>query len=220
MNEKIKLVIADDHVFFRDGLIANLREDSRMDVVGRAANAWELVEVAQLNQPDVIITDLVMPGEGVTAIRRLVAHGFNRIVILTGFENEDHILEALESGALGYVSKIAEREEIITAIMQVYQFRPHCSNTTSPLLMKELAKSSYNPYLKMEPQNFDELELQVIKLTCLGLTINEIAGNVFQSERQVSRIKDDIVKKTKVTGRFGILFYALKTGLIRLSDFP
>ena len=73
MNEKITLVIADDHVHFRDGLIANLGKDSRMEVVGKAATADELVEAAQLNHPDVIVTDLVMPGEGVTAIRQLVA---------------------------------------------------------------------------------------------------------------------------------------------------
>jgi DNA-binding NarL/FixJ family response regulator len=219
MNAIIKLVIADDHVHFRDGLIANLEKDSRMHVVGKAANAFELVEAAQLHQPDVVITDLVMPGEGVTAIRQLAARGFNRIVILTGFEDEDHILEALESGALGYVSKTADREEIIEAIMQVYKFRPHCSNSTSPLLMKELAKSSYNPYSKNKPLDFDEAELQIIKLTCRGLTIGAIAGKVYKSEREVSRTKKEIVEKTEVTGRFGILFYALKTGIVRLSDF-
>ena len=219
MNETITLVIADDHVHFRDGLVGNLEKEGRIQVVGKAASADELVEAAQEHQPDVIVTDLVMPGEGVTAVRQLVARGFNRIVILTGLEDEDHILEALESGALGYVSKTADREEIIEAILQVYRFRPHCSNSTSPLLMKELAKSRYNPYSKIKPPNFDEVELEIIRLTCQGFTIKEIAGKVYKSERQVSRIKDNIVEKTKVTGRFGILFYALKTGIVRLGDF-
>jgi DNA-binding NarL/FixJ family response regulator len=220
MNENIKLVIADDHVHFRDGLALNLNEDSRMVVVGKAADAEELVRVAQYHEPDVIVTDLVMPGEGITAIRRLVALGFQRIVVLTGFEDEDRILEALESGALGYVTKIADKEEIIRAILQVYRFQPYCSDATSSALMKQLAKSSYDPYKKISPLNFSEQELEIIRLTCFDLTIGEIAKKVYLSPRKVSRLKEKIKEDTAVSGRYGLLFYALKTGIIKLSDFP
>lgn len=220
MNKKITLLIADDHVHFRDGLAANINEDERMEVVARAATAEELIKAAQLHHPDVIITDLVMPGNGITAIRKLVALGFGRIVVVTGFEEEDRILEALESGALGYVAKIAEREEIITAILQVYKFRPHCSDSTSPTLMKELVNSTFDPYKKVKPLNFSENELDVIRFTCFGLTIQEIAARLFLSERKISRLREKIKQETEVSGPYGLVFYALKTGIITLGDLP
>jgi DNA-binding NarL/FixJ family response regulator len=220
MNEKIKVVIADDHVHFRRGIAATINEDSCMEVIAQAGDAAELVEIAQLHQADVIITDLVMPGNGLTAIRQLMARGFNRIIVVTGFEEEESILEALEAGALGYVAKIADSGEIITAILQVYRYRPHCSDSTSPLLMKEMAKSSYNPYKKLKPLNFDEKELEIIKLTCFDKRIEEIAAMTYLSERKVSRIRKDLIERTEVSGRFGLLFYALKTGIVSLNDFP
>jgi DNA-binding NarL/FixJ family response regulator len=220
MNEKIKLVIADDHAHFRKGLAATINENNRMEVVGEAASAEELVEVAQLHNPDVVVTDLVMPGNGISAIRRLLARGFTRIIVLTGFEEEDRILEALEAGAMGYVSKIADLDEIIRAIMQVHRFRPHFSDSTSLVLMKEMVESSYNPYHKIRPLNFNEKELEIIRLTCFDISIREIAAKVFLSERKVSRIKVDIRERTQVSGRNGLLFYALKTGIVSLSDLP
>ena len=220
MNQKIKLIIADDHVHFRDGLASNISEDSRMEVVGRAANADELVEAAKVHNPDVIITDLVMPGNGITAIRKLASCGFERIIVITGFEEEDRILEALESGALGYVAKIAEREEIIAAILQVYKFRPHCSDTTSPTLMKELVKSTFDPYKKVKPLDLTEEELEIVRLTCFGLTIGEIAARLFLSPGKVSRVKEKIKREAEISGPHGLIFYALKTGMITLGDLP
>jgi len=191
-----------------------------MEVVAGAANAQELVELVQLHDPDVVVTDLVMPGNGITAIRRLCARGFRRIIVLTGFEDEDRIVEALEAGALGYVSKIADLEEIVIAIHQVYKFRPHYSDSTSAVLMKEIVESSYNPYNKIKPLDFNEKELEIIRLTCLDVSIQEIAEKVFLSERKVSRIKVEIKERAQISGRYGLLFYALKTGIISLSDFP
>jgi len=189
-------------------------------LIARAATAEELIKAAQLHHPDMVITDLVMPGNGITAIRQLSARGLERIIALTGFDDEDLIIEALEAGALGYVAKIAEREEIITAILQMYQFRPYCSDSTSRILMKEIAESNYNTYKKIKPLNFTEKELEIIRLTSFDLTIQEIAARIYLSERKVSRLKVKIKEETKVSGRYGLLFYALKTGIISLSDLP
>jgi DNA-binding NarL/FixJ family response regulator len=86
--------------------------------------------------------------------------------------------------------------------------------------MKGMAQSTFNPYEKMRPLNFDETDLEIIKLTCLGLTIEEIAAKVYLSKRKVSRIKEKIREETKVSGRYGLLFFALKTGIVSISDFP
>lgn len=220
MSDIITVAVADDHIHFRNGLTFEINQHTRMQVIAGAANASELVEAAEIYQPDVIVTDLAMPGSGITAIRQLVARGFLRIVVLTGLEEEVLIVEALESGALGYVAKNADAEEIIEAILQVYRYRPHCSNSTSPLLMKEITQSSYNPYQKNSSFNFDKTELEIIRLTCLGHTIAEISRTVYVSPRKISRIKEKIIEETQVTGRNGLLFFALKTGIVSLHDLP
>lgn len=161
-----------------------------------------------------------MPGSGIMAIRELNSRRFKRIVVLTGFEEEVLIVEALEAGALGYVSKIADSEEIILAILEVFYFRPYCSDSTGPLLMKEMVESTFNPFKKNLPIDFDEKELEIIRLTCFDVSIEEIAAKVFLSERKVSRMKVEIKERAQVTGRYGLLFYALKTGIVSLSDFP
>jgi DNA-binding NarL/FixJ family response regulator len=215
MNKKIKVVVADDHVHYRDGLTATLNEDKDIEVVAGAGDAVQLVEIARQYQPDVIITDLIMPGDGLVAIRDLIAQGFLRIIAVSSFEDEDLIVEALEAGATGYVKKNADRDEITEAVKDVYRFRPHYSDSTSPLLMKEILRSPFNPYKKIDPDLFTEMELEVITLICEGKTNIEIAQLLFSSLRNIERIRRDVQKKMKVKRTAGLIIYAIKNGLYK-----
>lgn len=215
MNNKIKVVVADDHVHYRDGLTATLNDDIKIEVVGEAANAGQLLQVVHQCKPDVIITDLIMPGDGIKAIRELCAEGFVRIIAVSAFEEEGLIVEALEAGAMGYVRKNANREEIIEAVYQVFHFRVHYSDSTSPLLMKEILRSTFNPYKKIKPVDFTETELKVIILICEGKTLNRIAGEIFASRRNVNRIHKAILQKMKVKTKAGLIICATKSGLYK-----
>lgn len=211
----IKVIVADDHVHYRDGVSATINDDREMEVIAEAADAYQLIERVHRYHPDVIITDLIMPGDGIEAIRQLFAEGIVRIIAVSSFEDEDIIVEALEAGAMGYVRKNANREEIIEAIKDVSRFRPHYSDSTSTLLMKEILSSTFNPYKKLNPASFTETELKVITLICEGKTIDDISGQIFTSRRNVNRIRNAILQKMKVKTTAGLIIYATKSGLYK-----
>jgi len=213
MRQKIKIIIADDHVHYRDGLSAAINDESGMEVVGEAADAHQLIEIVRQCEPDVVITDLIMPGDGIKAIGQLFDKKFQRIIAVSSFEDEDLIVEALEAGAMGYVRKNADRREIIEAVKQVFRFRPHYSESTSSLLMKEILDSTFNPYKKLKPALFSELQLKVITLLCEGKTNDEIAVEIFSSLRNIERIRSAIMEKMKVKTKAGLTIYAVKNGL-------
>lgn len=215
MRKKIKVVIADDHVHYRDGLSATINDDTRMEVVGEAADAYQLIEIVRRCEPDVVITDLIMPGDGIKAIGQLVAKKFQRIIAVSSFDDEGLIVEALEAGAMGYVAKNAERNEITDAVKEVFSFRPHYSKSTSPLLMKEILDSTFNPYIKIKPALFSGPELEVITLLCQGITNDVIAMETFSSLRKVERMRRIIMAKMKVKTKAGLIIYAVKNDLYR-----
>lgn len=215
MRKKIKVVIADDHVHYRDGLSATINDDTGMEVVGEAADAYQLLEIVRRREPDVVITDLIMPGDGIKAIGQLFAKKFQRIIAVSSFDDEDLIVEALEAGAMGYVRKNADRNEITEAVKEVFRFRPHYSESTSSLLMKEILDSTFNPYKKLKPALFSELQLKVITFICQGKTNDEIAVEIFSSLRNVERLRSTIMDKMKVKTKAGLIIYAVKNGLYR-----
>jgi DNA-binding NarL/FixJ family response regulator len=107
MPDKIKVVIADDHDLYRRGLVDLLITEG-IQVLSQAANAPELIKQVKEFKPDVVITDLLMPGDGVKAIKEMVSNGITRIVALSSFESEGLIYEAKEAGALGFISETGE----------------------------------------------------------------------------------------------------------------
>lgn len=214
-SKKIKVIIADDHVHYRDGLGSTINDDPGMEVIAEAGDALQLIERVQQYQPDVVITDLIMPGDGIKAIRQMFSEGMVRIIAVSSFEEEDMIVEALEAGALGYVRKNANRNEIVEAVKDVFRFRPHYSESTTPFLMKEILHSTFNPYEKLKPTLFIESELKVIRLICEGKTNEEIARAMFFSLRNLVRIRKTILDKMKVKKTAGLIIYAVKNGLYK-----
>src|SRR3954470_24297104 len=122
MNHDIRLVIADDHEIFRDGLALMLSRQPNIALVGQASNGRELLELLDTVEADVIMTDLKMPlMDGITATRALLQRdASSRIIALSMFDEEELIVEMLEAGAKGYLLKNADKQEIIEAITCVY----------------------------------------------------------------------------------------------------
>ena len=114
MSEPIRVLIADDHPLFRDGLIALLHDEPDTELTGTAATGTEAVDLARETQPDVVVMDLQMPGlNGIEATRRIVADSPHiAVLVLTMFDDDDSIFSALRAGARGYLLKGADREQI------------------------------------------------------------------------------------------------------------
>jgi DNA-binding NarL/FixJ family response regulator len=211
----IKVVIADDHEIFRDGLKLMLQRQPDIDVIAEACDGRELIAMVKQTLPDVIITDVKMPHlDGVAATKHLTEHYPSiGIIALTMFDEEDLIVDMLEAGAKGYLLKNADKNEIIEAVHTVANDEPHYCRLTSQKLASMVAKSKFNLQGKKEKAVFNEREQEIIRYICEGLTNKEIGEKVFLSVRTIEGLRLKIVEKMNVKNTAGIIVYAIREHL-------
>lgn len=216
MNGTIRLVIADDHEIFRDGLSLMLSKQPDMQLAGQAGNGRELISIVNELKPDVVLTDVKMPlMDGIEATRFLLSRNPNlRIIALSMFDEENLIVDMLEAGAKGYLLKNADKQEILEAIHSVYEDRPYYCHHTSSRLASLISKSKFNPYKKKEPLSFTDREVEIIRLICQQLTAQEIADKVFLSKRTVEGHRTRILEKMNVKNTAGVVIFALKHRIV------
>jgi two-component system response regulator NreC len=216
MQGTIRLVIADDHEIFRDGLCLMLSKQQNIQLAGQAENGKQLVSLVNDILPDVVMTDVKMPiMDGIEATRLLLAqHPDLKIIALSMFDEENLIVDMLEAGAKGYLLKNADKQEILEAIHSVYEEKNYYCHHTSSRLASLISKSKFNPYRKKEPLNFTDREIEIIKLICLQLTAQEIADKVFLSKRTVEGHRTKILEKMNVKNTAGVVIYALKHRIV------
>ena len=143
----IKLVIADDHPVVRDGLSSMFARDPEFEVLGEAADGAEAVRLAQALKPDVVLMDLRMPGmDGVTAITELARRGVPvRVLVLTTYDTDSHVLPAIEAGATGYLLKDAPRDELLRAVRAAAQGDAVLSPSVATRLMNPVPHARRGP---------------------------------------------------------------------------
>jgi DNA-binding NarL/FixJ family response regulator len=216
----IRLIIADDHEIFRDGLMLMLSKEKDIILEGQAENGFELIEMVNEKQPDVILTDIKMPRmDGIQATKMLIKNNPDqKIIALSMFDEENLIVEMLEAGAKGYLLKNADKHEIIDAIEQVYEGNSFYCRHTSAKLAKMIVKSNFNPYKKTEKITFTDRETDIIKFTCQQLTAQQIGERLFLSKRTVEGYRTKILEKMNVKNTAGVVIYALRHGLIEEKD--
>lgn len=210
----IKVIIADDHEIFRDGLKLMLQKQPDIQLLAEAEDGKELIEKTEQLKPDVVITDVKMPRmDGASATRYLTEHHPDiGIIALTMFDEEEQIIEMLESGAKGYLLKNADKNEIKEAIQSVYDQTPYYCKHTSHRLAQLVAKSKFNPYRQKPKLEFTDREKEIITYICEGITNKEIAEKIFLSVRTVEGLRMKIMEKMNVKNTAGIIIYAIKNG--------
>jgi DNA-binding NarL/FixJ family response regulator len=216
MHGTIRLVIADDHEIFRDGLSLMLSKQQDMLLVGQAQDGRELISLVNAVMPDVIMTDVKMPVmDGIEATRSLLAqHPDLKIIALSMFDEENLIVDMLEAGAKGYLLKNADKQEILDAIHSVYEDKNYYCHHTSSRLASLISKSRFNPYRKRDPIIFTEREIEIIRLICQQLTAQEIADKLYLSKRTVEGHRTKILEKMNVKNTAGVVIYALKHRIV------
>ena len=216
MINSIRLVIADDHEIFRDGLALMLSKQQDIELIGQAGNGKQLITLVNELQPDVVMTDVKMPVmDGIEATRALVAENPDlHLIALSMFDEENLIVDMLEAGAKGYLLKNADKQEILDAIHSVYEGKPYYCHHTTSKLASLISKSKFNPYKKKDPLVFTDREKEIIRLICQQLTAQEIADKVFLSKRTVEGHRTRILEKMNVKNTAGVVIYALRHRLV------
>lgn len=216
----IKVIIADDHEIFRDGLQLMLKKDQDIQLVAQACNGAELVDLVKVHKPDVILTDIIMPVmDGIQAVKK-INHDFPEISIiaLSMFDQESLIVDMLEAGAIGYLLKNADKQEILEAIRSVHLHRPYYCKSTSSKLARLISQSKFKgPDTKIE---FSDKEIEIIQCICREFTNKEIGTKMFLSKRTVDGYRARILEKMQVKSTAGIVVYAIRHGLFKLDESP
>lgn len=212
---EINVIMADDHEIFRDGFRLMLSKSPFIKLLAEAENGRELIKLVDSLQPDVVITDIKMPiVDGIEATR-IIREKYPQIGIigLSMFDEEDLILEMLDAGALGYLIKNADKDEVADAIKTVYRGELYYCRTTSHKLAHMIARSKAHSMGKREKVEFSEKEIEVIQLICKELTNKEIADQLFLSVRTVEGYRQKILDRMQVKNTVGLVVYAINHGL-------
>ena len=210
----MKLVLADDHALFRDGL-RNLLEAHGLTVVAEASNGRQALEVARQHNPDIVLMDIQMPVlNGLDATRLLSAEMPDvRIVMLTASDDDADIFEAIKSGASGYLSKDLEAARLIELLEGVMRGEPALSPGVARKVLGEFAR----PEAHAAPtrSSLTDREREVLTLLVSGTTSNrELAHALFVSENTIKYHLRNILEKLHLSSRAQVIAYAMQHRIV------
>jgi RNA polymerase sigma factor (sigma-70 family) len=204
----IKVVIADDHALFRDGLRKLLSVEKDILVVGEAANGDEVGKIVERMRPDIILLDLKMPkGDVVQNLLEIAARcPATKVMVLTAFSDEESVLNAAKGGAKGYVPKGVPTAILLQAIKTVYNGGVWIDKEIpSWQIFEEIAQaqaSDVSPEVDESIKALTKREMEILRLVAEGLTNEEIGKKIFISEKTVKTHLTNIFDKLKVNNRF------------------
>ncbi len=215
-NHPIQVLIVDDHALVRKGLKALLNEHEDLIVVGEAADGLSAIDLVGKLKPDVVLMDLSMPGKlnmsGIEAIQQIVINDpGSRIIVLTALENNDVFLQAVRSGAMGFLLKSVEPDELIQAIHDVYAGRPFFSLKLAWTLLQGKNDAGTNTRSAVKLSN---READVLCLLAQGKTDQQIAGELVLTEVTIRTHIGRILKKLGVRNRVQAVLYSLRSGMV------
>ncbi len=215
----LRIVIAEDHRLVREGLQAVLAREPDFDVVGLAEDGADAVRMVRKLQPDVLVTDLAMPGlNGIEAIRRVRAHNeAARVLCLSMHGDQRNVLAALDAGASGYLLKDSSSEELAQAVRRVAAGRVHLSPVLMGVVVDEIRlRHRAPPHLAAQVGGRPLLtprEREIVQLFAEDLSTQEIANRLHLSGKTVATHRENITRKLGVRGIAGLTRYALREGM-------
>lgn len=217
----IRVLIADDQALVRDGFGMILDAQADIEVVGQASDGREAVEMARALQPDVVLMDIRMPDvDGVEATRRLVSDPTSpRILMLTTFDQNEYVYEAMKAGASGFLLKDVRREELVNAVRSVA--------AGDALLASSLTRRFIEDFVRRPPPGaaptgalaeLTDREAEVVRLVARGLSNAEIAGRMVVSEATVKTHVARILSKLGLRDRTQVVVMAYESGFVQPGD--
>ena len=220
MNETIEVVLADDQALVRAGFRALIDAQADLRVVGEAGNGDEAFALAVEHQPAVVLMDIRMPGsDGLTATRRIVNDerlAATKVIILTTFDLDEYVFEAMQAGASGFLVKDTEPEELLRAIRTVVDGGALLSPNVTRRLIEEFATRSRGPAAPGKALDLlTEREREVVALVGAGLNNDEIGATLYMSSATAKTHVSRSMLKLGMRDRAQLVVLAYETGLVR-----
>ncbi|PXY41041.1 DNA-binding response regulator [Flavobacterium cheongpyeongense] len=203
MSDIIRVVLADDHVFVRDGIKSLLENEANIEVVGEAVDGADALEVVNANKPDLLIVDIRMPNlTGIEVVEKLRNdHNAVKIIMLSMHESEEYVLKSIKAGADGYLLKGSSKDEFLKALHTVANGGKYFSGDISSILIGQLTNSSLSAEPKQnlgEEMMITKREKEILTLLLSGKGNKEIAEALDISKRTAEVHRFNLMKKLKV----------------------
>jgi two-component system, NarL family, response regulator DevR len=211
MDDKIKVVIVDDHALVRLGLTTLLNDRADIKVVDEASNASEALHAVERHHPDVVLMDIRMPGQGGIELTQTIRTQFPKVqvVILTSFADDELVLRAIQAGAAGYVLKEADNQDLLRAILAAAHGEAVLDPSTTARLLAQVRELGR----KVDANAFRDIsdrELSVLAEVARGKTNGEIGQTLMLSEKTVRNHVSAILEKLHLTNRVELATYAVE----------
>lgn len=216
----IRVLLVDDQAMVRAGFRMILETEDDITVVGEAANGAEALEVTRRVQPDVVLMDVQMPVmDGIEATRQLLAgtaSGTARVMILTTFERDEYVFEALRAGASGFLLKNAPPEDLIDAIRIIADGQALLAPSVTRRLIEEFTRQpATTPAVRPDAlRTLTERETEVLHLVARGRSNTEIADALFVSEATIKTHVSNVLAKLDLDNRVQAVIFAYESGLV------
>ncbi len=215
LDEKIKIIVVDDHEFFRKGLVLVLNKLKYVEVVAEATNGQEFLDLLDTTQVDIVLMDINMPNlNGIEATRLALAKlPVLKVIALSSHEDEAYLEKMIDAGVKGFLLKNIDKEVLSRALQLVAQDKPFFSEEFMPYFTKKFVteKTSANPSTQLSKR-----ELEVLQLIASGFSNHEIADKLFISLRTVTNHRAALYQKTGTNNTAALLSMAIKSNWVKI----
>lgn len=216
---KIRVLIADDHSIVRAGIRSLLEDQADIEVIGEASSGWEAIEQATHLQPDVVLMDIAMGDlSGLEATQEIRERAPEvNVLALTMHDREEYFFAMLKAGALGYVLKESEPDELLAAIRAVHSGEAFLS----PSVTKAVLKDYLAQHTGQAQSRYDRLTLrekEVLRLTAEGKTAREMAEMLHLSMKTIEKHRASVMRKLELHNLSELIKYAIRKGLIDVDE--
>lgn len=215
-NKAVSILIADDHQMFIDGLKALLRREKNIVIAGEVSNGLDALEFIKKQQPDLLITDISMPGmSGVELTRQVKLHYPEiKVLVLSMYNDREIVSEILMSEAEGYILKNTGRQELMNAIHRIADNSTYYSNEVLNIMMTRLKKQKI---IEKNTAQLTAREIEIVKLIMEEFSSEEIADKLFISKRTVDTHRKNIIQKTNARTLVGLIKFAIENNLVEFN---
>ena len=217
---KIRVIIADDHVLFREGTRKLIDQEKDMEVIGEASNGEEAVKLVTELHPHIALMDIAMPEvNGIEATRQIkTSQPSTAVLILTAYDNDQYIMALLEAGAAGYLLKNVSGKDLVSAIRAVFAGEAVLHPAIAQKIFGDLSAASRKTSEPAKLSEVSEREMEILRLAARGMSNQDIADQLFLSRRTVQAHLGNIFRKMDVGSRTEAVLQALRKGWLGLED--
>jgi DNA-binding NarL/FixJ family response regulator len=218
MNSEIKVMVVDDHAIVREGLKSLIGLDEKLYVVAEASSSMECLDKIDEHMPDIVLMDLKMPGvNGIEATRLIKErHSKIKVILLTNYDDEAYVVEAIKSGADGYVLKDVKKGDLLQIIHKVLQNQAYIDPGVTRKIFSQLKKSTSSTEKISERPTLSHRELEIIALLVEGWSNKEISQATHISPDTVKSHLKNIYSKLGVHSRSQAVKVSIQEGIVRL----